>query len=153
MDDHLTKPIQPQRLSEVIRRWVEKQDLTQPEVLSMEPVDEEEVLDITGFLERLGGNGSIFRKSLSMFLSDAPDQIERIRQHLKDEDLAGVQLRAHSLKGVAMSIGGKAMQEVASDLEAAARDRERDRAWALIPQLQEEFERLKHSIASVQQPS
>jgi HPt (histidine-containing phosphotransfer) domain-containing protein len=56
------------------------------------------------------------------------------------------------LKGVAMNIGGKAMQEVALEIEVAARNRELDRAQELVPKLQKEFERLKYSIGE-QQPS
>jgi len=99
-------------------------------------------------LERLGGDESLFRKLLRMFLDDAPVQIERMQQHLRDEDLAGLQLRAHSLKGVAMSIGGNALQKVASEIEVAARGREPDIARGLVPKLQEEFERLKAFIDS-----
>jgi two-component system sensor histidine kinase/response regulator len=146
MDDYLTKPIQPRSLIEIIGRWADNEAMEKAEVI--EPSEASEVFDKSGFLERLGGDESLYRKLLDMFLDDAPIQIEKMQQYLKDEDLAGVQLRAHSLKGVAMSIGGKAMQEVASEIEVAARDRERDRAWALIPKLQVEFERLKHSIGS-----
>jgi CheY-like chemotaxis protein/HPt (histidine-containing phosphotransfer) domain-containing protein len=146
MDDYLTKPIQPQSLIEIIGRWVDNGVLKKPEVAP--PSEASEVFDKSGFLERLGGDESLFRKLLSMFLDDAPMQIEKMQQHLKDEDLAGVQLRAHSLKGVAMSIGGKALQEVASEIEVAARDREPDRARRLFPKLQKEFEKLKHSIDS-----
>jgi CheY-like chemotaxis protein/HPt (histidine-containing phosphotransfer) domain-containing protein len=148
MDDYLTKPIQPRSLIEVIGRWADDGILEKPEGALIEPSEAAEVFDKSGFLERLGGDESLFRKLLSMFLDDAPMQIEKMQQHLKDEDLAGVQLRAHSLKGVAMSIGGKAMQEVASKVEVAARNRELARARGLVPMLQKEFERLKYSIGS-----
>jgi CheY-like chemotaxis protein/HPt (histidine-containing phosphotransfer) domain-containing protein len=148
MDDYLTKPIQPQSLIEAIGRWVDNGVLKEPEVALIKPSEASEVFDKSGFLERLGGDESLFRKLLSMFLDEAPIQIERMQQHLKDEDLAGVQLGAHSLKGVAMSIGGNALQKVASEIEVAARNRELDRARGLVPKLQKEFERLKYSIGS-----
>jgi two-component system sensor histidine kinase/response regulator len=96
----------------------------------------------------LGGDESLFRKLLSMFLDDVPMQIGKMQQHLKDEDFAGVQMRAHALKGVTMSIGGKAMQEVTSEIEVAATNGELARARGPIPRLQKEFERLKYSIRS-----
>ena len=148
MDDYLTKPIQPQSLIEVIGRWVDNGVLEKPEGALIEPSDATEVFDKSGFLERLGGDESLFRKLLRMFLDDAPVQIERMQQHLKDEDLAGVQLRAHSLKGVAMSIGGTAMQKVAFEIEVAASNRELERTRGLIPKLQKELERLKSIIGS-----
>jgi CheY-like chemotaxis protein/HPt (histidine-containing phosphotransfer) domain-containing protein len=146
MDDYLTKPIQPRSLTEVIGRWVDKQDSVKPEVPSVEPVKEEEVFDKTGFLERLGGDESLFRKLLSMFFNDAPIQIERIQQHLKDEDLAGMRLRAHSLNGATANLGANALQKAASEIEAAAKNGDLDRARELVPNLQKEFERLKCSI-------
>jgi len=83
-----------------------------------------------------------------MFLDDAPIQIERMQQHLKDEDLPGVQLRAHSLNGATVNIGGNGMQKVAFEIEVAARNRELDRVRGLVPEIQKEFERLKYFIVS-----
>lgn len=146
MDDYLTKPIQPQSLIEVIGRWVDNEVLEKPEEARTEPSDATEVFDKSGFLQRLGGDESLFNKLLSMFLDDAPVQIERMQQHLKNEDLAGVQLRAHSLNGVTVNIGASALQKVVSEIEVAARNRELDRARELVPKLQKEFERLKSFI-------
>jgi CheY-like chemotaxis protein/HPt (histidine-containing phosphotransfer) domain-containing protein len=148
MDDYLTKPIQPKELIEVIKRRADHRGSGEMEVPSVEPTKEEEVFDKSGFLERLGGDESLFNKLLSMFLDDAPVQIQGIQQYLKDEDLPGVQQRADSLKGVAMIIGGKTLQKVASEIEVAARDREAERVRRLVPNLQKEFEKLKHSIDS-----
>jgi two-component system sensor histidine kinase/response regulator len=152
MDDYLSKPIQPQSLIEVIRRWVDNGVLVKPEDALTESSDATEVFDKSGFLERLAGNESLFRKLLSMFLNDAPVQIERIQQHLKDEDLAGVQLRAHSLNGASANLSANALQKAAFEVEAAAKNRDLARVRELVLTLQKEFGRLKDSIGE-HQPS
>ena len=78
-----------------------------------------------------------------MFLNDAPIQIERMQKHLKEKDLAGLELQAHSLKGAAMNIGGNALQKVALEIELAARNGEVDKTRSLVEQIQREYEKLE----------
>ena len=98
----------------------------------------------------MDGDESLFDKLLGMFLNDALIQIDRIQEHLKGEDLAGVRLRAHSLSGAAVNICANALQKAASEVEAAAKDRDLDRSRKLVPILQQEFERFKASVGEYQ---
>jgi CheY-like chemotaxis protein/HPt (histidine-containing phosphotransfer) domain-containing protein len=150
MDDYLTKPIQAQILKEVIGRWVDHGAPEKPEAAPVESLEASQVFDKSGFLERVAGDESLFRKLLSMFLKDTPVQIERIQQHLKEADLAGVQLQAHSLNGATANICANALQKAAFEIEAAAKNRDLDRTRDLFLNLPKEFERFKDSIAEHQ---
>jgi two-component system sensor histidine kinase/response regulator len=146
MDDYVSKPIQPQSLIEVIGRWVDKVVLKKSEGPLIEPSEAREVFDKRGLLDRLGGDEAFLREILGTFLDDAPKQIERMQRHLKEEDLVGLGLQAHSLKGAAMNIGGNGLQKVAFEIEVAARNRELDRARKLVTEILKEFKSLKTTL-------
>ena len=152
MDDYVSKPIQPQSLIEVIGRWVDKIVPKKSEGSLIELSEAKEAFDKTGLLDRLGGDEALFQEILGVFLDDAPNRIEQMQQHLKEEDLAGLELQAHSLKGAAMNIGGKGLQKVAFEIEVAARNRELDRAGELVAEILEEFKRFKKTLDRLTAP-
>ena len=146
MDDYVSKPIQPQGLIEVIGRWIDKGELKKPKLLIIEPEGAREVFDKKGALERMGGDEELFKEVSGMFLDDGPNQIERMQQHLRAEDLTALERQAHSLKGAAMYIGGVALQEVALEIEVAARNHEQDRAATLLGRFEKEFVEFKKEV-------
>jgi two-component system sensor histidine kinase/response regulator len=148
MDDYVSKPINPQSLTNAIQRWFKKAVLMKPEVPFLEPSEEKELFDKSGLLDRLGGDEVFLREILGMFLDDAPNQIERMQKQLKEGDLSGLELQAHSLKGAAMNIGGNGLQKAAFELEVAARNRELARARGLMAEILKEFKRLKIALGS-----
>ena len=97
-------------------------------------------------MERVDGDEALFSEILGMFLEDAPIKIEKMQEHLKEEELAGLEFQAHSLKGSASYIGGNAVQKVALDIEAAARNRELDRAVALLGRCEKELAEFKKAV-------
>ncbi len=146
MDDYVPKPIQPQSIIDVIGRWVNNVVPRKPEASLIEPSEAREVFDKKMLLELLDGDEPLFREILGMFLKDAPTQINRMQGQLKEEDLAGLELQAHSLKGVALNVGGNALQKAALEIELAARNRELERARGLFEKIQKEFERFKKVV-------
>jgi two-component system sensor histidine kinase/response regulator len=148
MDDYVSKPINPQSLIDAIQRWFNKVVLIKPEVPLIEPSEEGEVFDKSGLLDRLGGDEAFLREIFGIFLDDAPKQIERMQKQLKEGNLSGLELQAHSLKGAAMNIGGNGLQKVAFELEVAAKNRELARARELIAEILKEFKRLKIALGS-----
>jgi HPt (histidine-containing phosphotransfer) domain-containing protein len=147
MDDYAPKPIQPQSLLDVIGRWLDKGPLEKARGSSVEPTGAREVFDKEKVMERLDGDEVLFSEILGMFLDDAPIKIERMQEHLKGEDLAGLELQAHSLKGAASYIGGNALQKVAFEIEVAAKNHELDRASILLGSLEKELVKYKKAVS------
>ena len=146
MDDYVPKPIQPQTLIEVLRRWVDKEGLKKRELPMIKPGEAIEVFDKKEALERLGGDEELFQEVSSIFLDDAPKQIEKMQKQLRENDLFGLERQAHSLKGAAMYIGENALQNGALAIELAARNGEVDKVRSLVEQIQKEYEELKKRL-------
>ncbi len=104
MDDYLSKPIDPAELEDKVRHFLE------------ERID----LDPVRAVELAGGNTGLFREIAMMFLDDARDRLDVIKQAVADSDSDALENEAHSLKGVAGSLALHRVQKVSASLEQAA---------------------------------
>jgi two-component system sensor histidine kinase/response regulator len=122
MDDHIAKPISEQDLHKVLlKRILPRQQEVEAEnpLLSEGRPDARAVLDVQGALKRMGGRRSLYIKLLNKFEPEFGQTAEMIRRLLAAGDLKTAELTAHSVKGVAATIGATALFEVAAKLEKA----------------------------------
>jgi len=123
MNEHLSKPINPQEMYSTIARWVKPTD--KPFCALQEPsisFDNSELpllpeFDIDSALARMAGNVSSYRKTLKKVVASESDAVQRIRTALEQNDYQSVVLAAHTLKGVTSSIGANFVVPPAEKLE------------------------------------
>ena len=147
MDDYLTKPVKPQELSDMLEKWIAKQDSFQPEeatVRDVEPV--EDVFDRAGLLDRLMGDKELANEILGGFLEDVPRKFAALKEALDNGDAPSVQREAHTLKGASANVGAVALQEMAHHIEVAGEAGDLAKAGSLALQLDKQFEVLKELI-------
>ena len=131
MNDHLAKPIDPDKLFRVLLKWicppavsaaVSTASLSTP-LPSVAPGD----LVIPGIdtataLKRTGGNRKRYESLLQRFADSQAHALDDIRAALAAKDSATAQRFAHSLKGASANLGASALAEVAAAAEAAIID-------------------------------
>ena len=149
MDDYVSKPIQPKDLSAAINRQLGNMVLPQPEVPPSDGSDGKAVFDQKFLLDRLEGDEELFKEIVRTFLDDAPLQVEKLKQALREENLSQIEKQAHSLKGAAMNIGGNALQAIAFEVELSGKKGDLKRTQELIPRLEKEFTRLQKALSSL----
>ena len=147
MDDYLSKPLNPQELSSVLKKWITKKDSSRPEestVQDIEPV--EDVFDRVSLLERLLGDEELANAILVGFLEDIPRKFTALKKALDDSDASSVQLQAHTIKGASANVGAVALKEIAHHIEVACEAGDLVEVESLVPQLDKQFEVLKKLI-------
>ncbi|MDH4264091.1 MAG: response regulator [Deltaproteobacteria bacterium] len=149
MDDYVSKPIQPKDLSVAINRQLGNTVLPQPEVPPGDGSDGKVVFDQRILLDRLDGDEELFKEIVRTFLDDAPLQVEKLKQALREENLSQIEKKAHSLKGAAMNIGGNALQATALEVEVAGKKGDLKSTRELIPKFEKEFARLQKALGSL----
>jgi len=135
MNDHIGKPIDPDQLLGTLLHWIKRpgSDGAIPQKKAQasapaRPADTADAsLDIVGIdvasaLKRVGGNRKRYQTLLRQFAQQQANAVEAIRKALSTGDAATAERAAHSLKGVAGTLGAMAVSEAAAKAEAAIRD-------------------------------
>ena len=133
MNDHVSKPIDPDNLFSTLLRWAKprpKQAVESQASFSPIKASDEVVLpEIAGInladgLKRVAGNRRLYRDLLGQFAAKQGDAAAQISTALESGDLELAERIAHTVKGVAGNIGITEVQSVAQKLEKALRDGE-----------------------------
>ncbi|SDS31068.1 PAS domain-containing hybrid sensor histidine kinase/response regulator [Pseudomonas oryzae] len=144
MDAFLAKPIKVEELYATLRRLLQPQTTITANLPAPEPTPAAmelphiEGLDTHEGLRRVMGDRHLYQELLRGLVERERDTPEKIRQALAAGDNATAQLLAHTLKGLAGSIGAAAVMADASELEQALRD---DAESAAIAQALSRLER------------
>ena len=118
MNDHVAKPIDVDRLFNVLSQWIKTGIQPLSHSLDVKYKNGNEGvcpqlpgLDIGSALNRLGGNTRLFKKLLLDFKSENTSVVADIWGYLAKGDVQQAQLLAHTLKGVAGNIGAMELFE------------------------------------------
>jgi HPt (histidine-containing phosphotransfer) domain-containing protein len=133
MDDHVTKPIDPDQLFSTLQKWVKPiaertvvQKSQAPDAIP-EPnqamLKEEEFpeslpgFDLSDGLKRLQGNKRLYRKLLLSFATDYRGTAKDIRVAMDAKDFDRPHSMVHNLKGLAGNLASADLQASAVNLE------------------------------------
>jgi len=125
MNDHISKPIDPQAMFEMLRRYV-RTSRPRPQsgvstAASWERVEVPKIpgIDLEGALRRVAGNSGLYLDLLRRYIEGQQDAAEKIREALRSRDVHRAERIAHTAKGVSGNIGAAEVQAVAGELEAS----------------------------------
>jgi polar amino acid transport system substrate-binding protein len=146
MNDHVAKPIEPDRLFKTLVQWIPPRDSEAPRAeleLSGKKIAEDKLpdglegIDIEEGLRRVGGNRKLYRKLLVEFYQDHREDVHAIRKALDQDDLETAQRLAHTIKGVSGSIGAGDLHREAAGLDTAFKDGKQDLYPGLLSRLED----------------
>jgi PAS domain S-box-containing protein len=128
MNDHVSKPIDPDALFVTLARWVKPRHARAVEAPAKPDHAAEEVIlpeiegiDVAGGVKRVAGNRRLYRDLLTQFAAKQGDAGVQIAAALQNGDRQLAERLAHTVKGVAGNIGIKQVQAAAEKLEKAIR--------------------------------
>jgi signal transduction histidine kinase/DNA-binding response OmpR family regulator/HAMP domain-containing protein len=126
MNDHVSKPIDPNALYETVGRFYSATaGKTAPQgVAHKSPAGDMDIpvvegLDAAEGLLRVAGNRKLYLKLLRQFSVQQEEAPAQIAAQLKSGDRPAAERTAHTVKGVAANLGAKAVQSAAGELEKA----------------------------------
>jgi CheY-like chemotaxis protein/HPt (histidine-containing phosphotransfer) domain-containing protein len=143
MNDYLAKPLELERLAEMIARWL---DTGKGESGAVAGEPRKPIFNGEALLRRLMGDRRLAGITLQGFVQDVPLQLNRLRARVEAADASGARSQAHALKGAAATVGAESLQALALALERAGAEGRLDRCGELLPRAVEEFERFKRTI-------
>jgi HPt (histidine-containing phosphotransfer) domain-containing protein len=99
--------------------------------------------------EATGGDRDLMRELAALYLSDADLQLRAIEDAVQSRDLERVRRISHNLLLASESVGASHAAEAFRVLEDAARDGQSEAVQSAVVRGQEEFERVKRSVAEL----
>ena len=151
MNDHVTKPIDPDRLFETLAKWIAvtkgppcrtRRSSARTRRVGGEPMRRAAQERLAGCgtaaarrfprrwtasssrsgLRRLGGNQSLYRKLLTDFATRYVDRAEELRLALDAGDYEAARSLAHDVKGLAGNLAANDLQAAAGTMEKLVKD-------------------------------
>jgi HPt (histidine-containing phosphotransfer) domain-containing protein len=103
------------------------------------------VFDIKRALISVNGKEVLLEKVLKMFLDGATERIQSLKASVADHDALS-ENKAHSLKGLARTIGAERIGELAWGIEQAVREKDFNTGNELLENIDFEFQALKKEL-------
>jgi CheY-like chemotaxis protein len=129
-NDYLSKPIELNKLDEILRKWIpeaKKKKAASPSAVSPEETDMEiEGVDTARGFALTGGTEEGYRNILQIFCLDAASQMEYLKSVPAEEQMPLFINAVHSIKGIAASIGADTLSSEAQALETAGKSMDRE---------------------------
>ena len=137
MDDYIAKPLKSQDLLNLIKNWTKAEDQTtsSEDILEASKPTMQSIIDLTGALNRVGGDKEFYIELLKEFSGYAPDQIDTLFDAHKAKDYDTLEKEAHRIRGALMSLGANGAAAVAGKLEFFRKEHNEDTLPDLIHEL------------------
>jgi two-component system, sensor histidine kinase and response regulator len=152
MNDHVSKPIDPDALFATLARWVKTREapaarsVARPAKRAAVLIPEIDGVDVTEGLARAAGNRRLYRDLLMRFARDYVDLGAQIAAALESGDPKQAEHIVHTVKGVAGNMSISKIYASADKLEKAIRERD-----SAVPKLLSAFASVvTHQIHAIQ---
>jgi CheY-like chemotaxis protein len=133
MNGHLSKPIAPANLRDVVAQI--QSGSTPPSFVqtSEEKPEEEDPLARARFLAKSTGNPAVLERLVSAFVKSTEELVQQLQAAIESNDPAGAAALTHRLKGGAGTFGATALSQAAGQADTQLREQG---MAASAPQLQ-----------------
>jgi CheY-like chemotaxis protein len=132
MNGHISKPIDPDQLYNIINEYVESssREMISPSIEKAKksgwtpPKRNPSDIDLHHGIKQVGGNPDFYLKLLGDFLNKHGSSASELKEMMNESRFEDARRTAHTLKGVAGNIGADGLHRIAADLEVILADGE-----------------------------
>ncbi|MEX1330526.1 MAG: response regulator, partial [Desulfobacterales bacterium] len=157
MNGHVTKPIDTGELFSTLAKWIEpgdramqlapaKEGLEDKTEREAAPLTELNGISIVNGLQKVGGNEKLYRKLLLQFFDTHRESVNEIREVLTQKDQTLAVRLAHTIKGVAGTLGADSLAQVAGELEKELKSEETGEPSRILEQFESHLNQVMQSI-------
>lgn len=159
MNDHVTKPVDPEELFRVLARWIKPGERDAPsEPVSADTALANDALPLAGLpglsvklgLSRVGGNRKLYRQLILKFGAQHAQAAAAIRQSWDAGDEKTASRLAHTMKSVAGNIGAEELGRISGHLERALKAGDSEAVGTTLGEFEHALRQVLGSIASLQ---
>jgi signal transduction histidine kinase/DNA-binding response OmpR family regulator/HPt (histidine-containing phosphotransfer) domain-containing protein len=153
MNDHIGKPINPDKLAMTLARWIHPvrldeapptaQMLSSPSIGALpEALPDLPGMNVAESVCRIGGKVKVYYMLLDKFRTTERNVISRVRDALAIDDLKTAVRIVHTLKGITGTLGAESLQTQAEELESSIEN-------GLIEKLDAQLNQMELALSSL----
>ncbi|MFC1650882.1 PAS domain S-box protein [Candidatus Latescibacterota bacterium] len=126
MDDHISKPIDPNNLFSTLEKWIKTPSTGKRTGVVVKKTEKAEEIvipemvgiDVEAGIKRVGGNRKLYRDLLLKFRTNYTETVDNIQSAMDKGDIELAQRLAHTVKGVSGNISADDLHKKATALDA-----------------------------------
>jgi two-component system sensor histidine kinase/response regulator len=149
MNDHIGKPIDPDRLVAILAKWVRPSRAAAGAavreavpVVATEPLPNLLNVKVAASVRRMGGNVDLYYSLLEKFKTNQAQVVANIREALAANDTQTAERLAHTLRGIAGTLGDELLPNVSGQLENDIKNGSLENLEILLTQVAQEVSNL-----------
>jgi signal transduction histidine kinase/HPt (histidine-containing phosphotransfer) domain-containing protein len=167
MDDYLSKPVTPEKLAEIIDKWVTAPDSSKGIVISTEgssnnedtpgsvgaerprtapAVDDAVLAELREYQKP--GEADFVTELIGVFQDDLAVRLNQMKAGLEAADAHQISQAAHALKGASGELGAAVMREICCRLEMSTAGGSIVEAPSMLRELEVEVDRVRTALAA-----
>jgi len=143
MNDYLSKPVVPEKLSKMLDSWLKISHSVQKEETKKEESNES-VFDFDHLSNMSLGDVEFEKELLSGYIEDINERVKKLEDFLKDKKINAIINEAHTIKGASYTIGATEVAEQALGIELSGKQND-------IVNAEERLSKLKKAIEKTNQ--
>lgn len=112
-----------------------------------------ETVNLSHIKETTLGDEEFLAELIDIYLGDVPPQLDLLRAAIARADAAAASSVAHRLKGSSSNVGAESLTALCGQVERAGRQSHVDEVSRMLPQLEEEFGRVRACLVRLRNGS
>ena len=153
--DYLTKPVNPEKLEQLIRIYLPPELIETPETVEKPPHPSPsappnfsiEGIDIDAGITNCGDE-ELLRDMFGLFYESIPEESKSLEDFLQKQDLENFRIKVHSLKSTSRLIGALELSKKAAELEKASAEKNLAEVQKKTPDLLDFYNSYREKLAA-----
>jgi HPt (histidine-containing phosphotransfer) domain-containing protein len=112
-----------------------------------------ETVNLVHIKETTLGDVEFLAELIDIYLDDVPPQLELLRAAVARADSVAASSVAHRLKGSSSNVGAESLSALCDQVERAGRQSHVEKLSRMVPQLEEEFGRVRACLVRIRNGS
>lgn len=164
MDDYLAKPFDKQQIRHILKHWLPQSVSGDNGVISVDIVKRSDHTDkrfsldkavidehVISQLIEMDANGDFLRKIIDAYLEKSPDDLNRLKMAMSEQNPEQLRIAAHGFKSSSYNLGAMSLAALCKALEQVGRDGALEQAPVLLQEIEGEYQKAEQVLMTIRQ--